>query len=857
MKKQTLLYILLAVLFAFTMSALAAHFYNSFDIRERAAQAAALPFGYQGEVVGLTPEAERAGIRLGDRLEAINGRTIDDDRAFVEEMEKLRPGEPVSFVMRRKTVDGGFERFETVLPPLKIERDFSFYSRQAVGFMYVYLLPTFCILLGFWVVYQRPRDHLAWILLFVLLGLSSLGLESYADDTLVGTFQNIFFSSWALAMLLFGIYFPERWTVDRKFPWLKWVFIVPLAFQILITILAQIRIFTGFDALYYLRPLTSAYGKIGFALNLTAIGLFFFALGYKTGTSENPDARRRLKLTLYGTSAAMMPSFLIVLYRLLTGARGSFFDVVPFWMALTALLATLLFPATMAYVIVVHRALDVGVVIRQGLQYALARSGVRVIEAVLVMITILLLLFAVQNFSENLSAQIGIVVGSLGLIVLFDITASKARGWIDRRFFREAYNAEQILTDLSEQVRTMVETKPLLETVSTKISESLHVPQIALLLKSGDGFHPAYALGYENPPPVELKADDKTIEKLRKNEPLVIYQDEENSWLDELENGEREKLRRLNAQLLLPVGVKNELSGVISLSPKRSEEPYSPNDLRLLKLVAAQTGLALENSRLTETIAREAAQKERLNRELEIAREVQQRLFPQELPAIEILDYIGACRPALGVGGDYYDFLELPEGKFGIAIGDVSGKGIGASLMMASLQASLRGQAIHCGGNLSELMKHVNTLVYDASTSNRYATFFYAQLDTKNKKLIYVNAGHNPPFLLRKNGADFEIFRLEKGGAVVGMLPTMFVNYEQGEIRLETGDLLVGYTDGISEAMNPAEEEWGEDAMLEELKKVYDQPAEEILKHIFAEADRFAAGARQHDDMTMIIVKII
>ncbi|MDQ3088914.1 MAG: PP2C family protein-serine/threonine phosphatase, partial [Acidobacteriota bacterium] len=349
-----------------------------------------------------------------------------------------------------------------------------------------------------------------------------------------------------------------------------------------------------------------------------------------------------------------------------------------------------------------------------------------------------------------------------------------------------------------------------------------------------------------------------TIEKLKKNEPLVIYQDDAESWINEkAQSEERADLRELNSQLLLPVGAKNELSGVISLSPKRSEEPYSANDLRLLKSVAAQTGLALENSRLTETIAREAVQKERINRELEIAREVQERLFPQELPKIEGLDYFGACRSALDVGGDYYDFLELPENKFGIAIGDISGKGIGAALMMASLQASLRGQSLHFKSDLAGLMAQINALVYDASTSNRYATFFFALYEPQTRKLAYVNAGHNPPFLIRKKENNFEVIRLEEGGAVVGMLPPMIVSYKQGEVQLQTGDLLVGFTDGISEAMNPQDEEWGEDAMLEKLKTVTENPAAEILPFIVACADEFANGAKQHDDMTMIIVRVI
>ncbi len=315
-----------------------------------------------------------------------------------------------------------------------------------------------------------------------------------------------------------------------------------------------------------------------------------------------------------------------------------------------------------------------------------------------------------------------------------------------------------------------------------------------------------------------------------------------------------EQLRELNSQILLPVAVKNELSGIISLSPKRSEEPYTASDLRLLRSVASQTGLALENSRLTEAFAKEAAQKERLNAEIEIAREVQERLFPQELPKVKGLDYFGGCRPALGVGGDYYDFIELPDGKFGFAIGDVSGKGIGASLMMASLQASLRGQAIHSGDDLATLMTHVNRLVYEASTTNRYATFFYSQFDATTGQLSYVNAGHNPPFLIR---ADGSVENLTVGGPVIGMLPPMIVSYEMGTIELRIGDMLVGFTDGISEAMNSEEEEWGENAMLDELKQLTEIPSSEILTRIVASADRFADGAEQHDDMTMIVIRVI
>jgi sigma-B regulation protein RsbU (phosphoserine phosphatase) len=263
---------------------------------------------------------------------------------------------------------------------------------------------------------------------------------------------------------------------------------------------------------------------------------------------------------------------------------------------------------------------------------------------------------------------------------------------------------------------------------------------------------------------------------------------------------------------------RDDLAGVMVLGPKRSEERYSAADLRLLEAVAAQTGLALENSRLVAALAEEAAQRERQRREMEIAKEVQERLFPQVFPAIHGTDYAGFCRPALGVGGDYYDFLKLANGNFGIAIGDVSGKGISAALLMASLQASLRGQTLAGLDDLSALMLNVNRLVYDASASNRYATFFYGEYSPESRRLRYVNAGHNPPMILRGR----EVLRLEASGPVVGLLKN--ATYEQAEFDLRHTDVLVGFTDGISEALTVEEEEWGEERLIDAVRESMTSP---------------------------------
>jgi phosphoserine phosphatase RsbU/P len=268
---------------------------------------------------------------------------------------------------------------------------------------------------------------------------------------------------------------------------------------------------------------------------------------------------------------------------------------------------------------------------------------------------------------------------------------------------------------------------------------------------------------------------------------------------------------------------------------------------------AGQTALAQEVARLTTAIGREMAQRERLNRELEIAREVQEHLFPQRFPVVLGLDYCGHCRPAREVGGDYYDFLGLPDGRLGIAIGDVSGKGVGAALMMASLEASLRALA-PVVDDPAELMGRVNSLVHQASATNRFATLFYAQFDPATRRMLYVNAGHNPPLVLRNSAGSCKVLRLETGGPVIGLLRH---RYERGVFTLEAGDLLVLFTDGVSESMNARDEEWGEERLIGFAKSCHGLTAVEGMWRILAAARAFAAGAEQHDDMTLVVLRLV
>jgi sigma-B regulation protein RsbU (phosphoserine phosphatase) len=402
----------------------------------------------------------------------------------------------------------------------------------------------------------------------------------------------------------------------------------------------------------------------------------------------------------------------------------------------------------------------------------------------------------------------------------------------------------------------MVETGPLLETVASRIAETLHVPRVAILLDSGGAFQPAYALGYSGVPAVAIPSESLTVKRLRNQQPALVRFDAADSWVQLTEGEERRSLEQLQPELLLPLAVNEKLLGIMSLGPKRSEEPFSKSDIRLLDSVSVQTGLALENGRLTSAVAAAVAARAKQTRDIEIARAVQQRLFPQEYPAIPGLDYAGACRAALGVGGDYYDFILLSPTQLGIAIGDVSGKGVPAALLMATLRAYLRGaQTIHHQADLTEVMRNLNTLVFESSDANRYATFFYGELDVVSRTLTYVNAGHNPPMLFRHADGGREALRLDVGGPVVGLMEEC--SYRQACVTLGSGDVVVAYTDGISEAMNAADEEWGEDRLMDAVRPNRAEAARTLIDRLMVSADAFVAGAPQHDDMTLLIVRAI
>ncbi len=277
---------------------------------------------------------------------------------------------------------------------------------------------------------------------------------------------------------------------------------------------------------------------------------------------------------------------------------------------------------------------------------------------------------------------------------------------------------------------------------------------------------------------------------------------------------------------------------------------FTASDVTLLGLAGSYSASAIETQRLR----KEAEAARLLHRELEIARDVQTSLLPRTLPAIAGMECAAFFRPAKAVGGDYYDFVQTATGRFAVTVGDVSGKGVPAAVLMASVQSSLRLLLLRGDKSLPELVSDLNNSV-NASATDLYSTLFCGVIDPRSLSLGYVNAGHCPPMLMRPETDGIAISRLTIGGTPVGMVQDF--PYEQGTIDLQRGDVLVCFSDGISEVGNVSDEFWSEKEIKALLRRVADRSAKEIAESLVAGADTFAGKAEQMDDMTVLTLRLL
>lgn len=301
----------------------------------------------------------------------------------------------------------------------------------------------------------------------------------------------------------------------------------------------------------------------------------------------------------------------------------------------------------------------------------------------------------------------------------------------------------------------------------------------------------------------------------------------------------------IHSLIAVPMMVKSELRGVLVVYNRKDGKHFADDDQRLLAIIAAQSGQVVENARLHEQ--EQAFMK--MQEELRLAARIQTELLPHTPPSIPGYEIIGKSIPAQEVGGDYYDFIPIDEHRWAFCIGDVTGKGLPASLLMANLQATLRGQTTPVTVPKA-CLERSNQLLFQSTSPEKFATLFYAILNPYDHQLSYANAGHENPYLYCDRS---ETKRLKTGGIPLGMLPEF--PFEQECVPLEEDCLIVAFSDGVTEAMNAQEEQFGEERVAAVINQHRNAPVTEIIDHLVAAVKTHAAGHPQSDDITVVVVR--
>ena len=461
-----------------------------------------------------------------------------------------------------------------------------------------------------------------------------------------------------------------------------------------------------------------------------------------------------------------------------------------------------------------------------------------------------------------------------GLLLVHQALKKYVLPKIHHYFLPAAYQERQVLFSLGEEARSASNIQELYAAIARRIGAAFEADNVSILVQDRDSgdFEAVIQSGIsashlgEGDQPLKLSRHAFVVKRLRGlSTPLVIESTEFDIWSRALDAGasvtrdsrasERDVLRQLKSHLLVQVRSKDQLVGILSLGLRRGHFRYSTSDREVLTSVAAQLALVIENSRLAERMVVQ----EKLNRELAMAVEVQRRLLPSQSPDSSALELAGFCEPARGVGGDYYDFILRDDQQLGIAIADVSGKGLPAALLMSTVQATLRSLAAHHPNSnngkisLADTVGTLNRLLCDSTGGANYVTFFYAQFDPISKRLVYVNAGHNPPLYMSADSVH-EFTPLSCGGLIVGVFRDC--SYEQALIETKPGDLLFAYTDGLTEALNHKGEEFGVQRIKDTLTASSHLPVQELRDELVQRVKEWCGNAPQYDDLTFVIMKV-
>jgi len=775
--------------------------------------------------------ADRAGLERGDAVTSINGTPVTTFRDMQHAISALRVGDSASIGVLR---GGEPLTISLTIEPLDREARLHKSSLAAIAMSF--------LALGLVVVLRRA-DTLAIVFYSLSLVLSFViapvpPYDSLAWNFLVDALYRASFALLPALFLHFFLIFPFRREFVRRFPrFLPAMYALAVAlFAVTLTFDVVFHVMDRDDLIPVILVLSTA-NSILIVAGLLA-GIASFVTAYLSSPSGN--VRRRLKIVLWGTIFGFLP--------LLVGTvtKSLFPSIVPPGSRYYHL-SLFLVPLSYAHAIVRYGLMDLEIIVKRGVIYA-------VLTGLLAAVYLLLVegigrLAMIHSSGGSLVLKL---VSIFFMALIFSPVRSKLQEVVDRMFYRERLNYRETLREVSEEIAGLIELEPLVGLFAQRIQESLRVSGVSIYLRDKKtGRFPLAAHAGNAAGSAACYAwnasDHAVVWACERRRPLPIERLQESVRWNRLPRGEKQALRDLGGALLVPLLAGEQALGIMIVGGKVSQELHSNEDLSLLQTVTAHATLAIENALLH----KESIDRARLEGELHVARRIQESFLPTTPPSIPGVELSALNVPCLEVGGDYYDYLVFEQRRLlGLAIGDASGKGIPAAILMASFQAAFHLQA-EATLSPARVLERMNKLIIRQTRSERFVTFFYGILDVESRVLTYSNAGHNPPLLVR---ADGTARALDDAGLLLGV--NAETPYQDVRVPLESGDLLVLYTDGVTDELNPSDEIFGIERLELSLNASVSEPLPVILERVYSAVAEFMGGAPQ-DDITLLGVKVL
>lgn len=767
------------------------------------------------EFGGTSWSGNEAGLKFPQRVTHLNGQPVRNTQEFEAAVRQLTPGDLLE--VRTVLPDGTRQTFSNIpvdtFPKVDLLR--LFWLPYAGGLLF--------LIMASWVYYLRgsTRPARAFTYFSLYASLASALVFDISTTHLTVPLWTLALTQTGGSLAALALLFPEEWDVVKEEPFLRFV---PFSFALFLSLWGIFAVTHPTDPWLYIAAWRAAYF---FAAG--AVVLFLASTYYRQRRTESATARQQSRMIMIGGAFAFFPA----LFWLISPVFG---NELP-WNPVVVIPLLMAFPLSIAFAIVRYRLWDIDLFLNRALTYT-------VLSALLLMIYMGIVLI-LQTVFINLTGEtspLAVAISTLVAAAFFHPLRLRVQQFIDKRFFRRRYDAAKTIEAFGASVRQEVDldniTKNLVETVQETM-EPTHIniysavglgKNSSLEIPEGDPLRNFFTENQEPFDPQEIDIDSPTLRALR----------------DDV------------TRLVVPLISQGELVGSLNLGKRLSEQDYSRQDERLLLTLAGQAAPALRLASIAERQRAEALERQRLENELRLARLIQQALLPKETPPMPGWNLAAHYQPARAVGGDFYDFLLLPDGRVALTVGDVTDKGIPAAIMMATTRSVLRGAARRMLPP-GEALARSNELLCPEMLPYMFVTCFYALLDPTTGHMQFANAGHNPPFRCLNHGRDVE--ELYATGMPLGLMPD--VVYEEKEVVLQPGEKLLLYSDGLVEAHNPQREMFGFPRLRSIVSALATQMGDKNTSHdefaipfILKEFQSFVGDSwEQEDDVTMLYLE--